>query len=48
MKENRKIEELTLMFATHAKTVLKEPTLGWKPELNNEIAVFHRICQDAA
>jgi hypothetical protein len=37
------------MFATHAKTVLKkEPTLGWKPELNNQIAVFHRICQDAA
>ncbi|KAF9021669.1 hypothetical protein BDZ89DRAFT_1071208 [Hymenopellis radicata] len=44
MKENRKIEELILMFATHATGVLKkEPTLagdGWKLELNKHIAIF--------
>ncbi|KAL1692603.1 hypothetical protein GGG16DRAFT_89763 [Schizophyllum commune] len=44
MKENRKIEELILMFATHATGVLKkEPTLagdGWKIELNKQIAQF--------
>ena len=44
MKENRKIEELILMFATNATNVLKkEPTLagdGWKVELNNHIAQF--------
>jgi hypothetical protein len=44
MKENRKIEELILMFATNATGVLKkEPSLagdGWKLELNNQIAQF--------
>ncbi|KAF8622282.1 hypothetical protein AX15_007148 [Amanita polypyramis BW_CC] len=47
MKENRKIEELILMFATHATTVLKkEPTLandGWKTELDNHIAQFVKM-----
>ncbi|KAH9477087.1 hypothetical protein JR316_0011003 [Psilocybe cubensis] len=50
MKENRKIEELILMFATHATSVLKkEPTLagdGWKPELNNQIAHFIKLLRE--
>ncbi|KAJ7938355.1 hypothetical protein B0H13DRAFT_1698484 [Mycena leptocephala] len=50
MKENRKIEELILMFATHATTVLKkEPTLagdGWKLELNNHIAIFVKMLRE--
>ena len=50
MKENRKIEELILMFATHATSVLKkEPTLagdGWKLELNNQIALFIRLLRE--
>lgn len=47
MKENRKIEELILMFATHATQVLKkEPTLvgdRWKSELNTQIGVFVKL-----
>ncbi|TFK96931.1 hypothetical protein BDV98DRAFT_607974 [Pterulicium gracile] len=47
IKENRKIEELILMFATDATTVLrKEPSLsgdGWKLELNNHISQFVRM-----
>ncbi|KAG5652063.1 hypothetical protein H0H81_006460 [Sphagnurus paluster] len=50
MKENRKIEELILMFATHATAVLrKEPTLageGWKLELNNQIAQFVKMLRE--
>ena len=50
MKENRKIEELILMFATHSTSVLKkEPTLagdGWKLELNNQIALFIRLLRE--
>lgn len=50
MKENRKIEELILMFATHATQVLKkEPSLagdGWKIELNNQIAQFVTLLRD--
>ncbi|KAJ3516308.1 hypothetical protein NLJ89_g1203 [Agrocybe chaxingu] len=50
MKENRKIEELILMFATHATSVLKkEPTLagdGWKLELNNQIAQFIKLLRE--
>jgi len=50
MKENRKIEELILMFATHATPVLKkEPTLagdGWKLELNNQIAQFIKLLRE--
>ncbi|KAG6841782.1 hypothetical protein C0991_006666 [Blastosporella zonata] len=50
MKENRKIEELILMFATHATAVLrKEPTLagdGWKYELNSHIAQFVKMLRE--
>jgi hypothetical protein len=50
IKENRKIEELILVFATDATAVLKkEPTLGgdgWKYELNNQIAHFVRILRE--
>ncbi|OCH90864.1 hypothetical protein OBBRIDRAFT_887390 [Obba rivulosa] len=50
MKENRKIEELILMFATNTTNVLKkEPTLagdGWKLELNNHIAHFIRLLRE--
>ncbi|KAF8578886.1 hypothetical protein K439DRAFT_1360906 [Ramaria rubella] len=50
MKENRKIEELILMFATTSTTALKkDPQLvgdGWKIELNNQIAQFVRILRD--
>lgn len=50
MKENRKIEELILMFATHATGVLKkEPSLagdGWKFELNNQIAQFIKLLRE--
>jgi hypothetical protein len=47
MKENRKIEELILMFVTTASAALrKDPSLAgdkWKIELNNQIAQFIRI-----
>ncbi|KAJ6581995.1 hypothetical protein B0H19DRAFT_1117211 [Mycena capillaripes] len=50
MKENRKIEELILTFATQATAVLKkEPTLageGWKLEVNNQIGVFVRMLRE--
>jgi hypothetical protein len=50
MKENRKIEELILMFATHATGVLKkEPSLagdGWKLELNNQISQFVKMLRE--
>lgn len=50
MKENRKIEELILMFATHATGVLKkEPSLageGWKLELNNQISLFVKMLRE--
>ncbi|KAG6861800.1 hypothetical protein C0995_011680 [Termitomyces sp. Mi166 len=50
MKENRKIEELILLFATHATAVLKkEPSLsgdGWKIELNNHIAQFVKMLRE--
>ena len=50
MKENRKIEELILMFATHSTSVLKkEPSLagdGWKVELNNQISQFVKILRE--
>jgi len=50
MKENRKIEELILMFVTTSTTALKkDPQLavddGWKLELNNQIAQFILILQ---
>lgn len=47
MKENRKIEELILMFVSTATASLKkDPSLSgdkWKLELNNQIAQFVRI-----
>ncbi|KAF8654738.1 hypothetical protein AX16_003393 [Volvariella volvacea WC 439] len=50
MKENRKIEELILMFATHSTPILKkEPSLqgdAWKFELNRHIGLFVRILRD--
>ena len=50
MKENRKIEELILMFATNATNVLKkDPSLAgdkWKNELNNQIALFVKLLHD--
>jgi hypothetical protein len=50
MKDNRKIEELILMFATHATGVLKkEPSLagdGWKVELNSQIALFVKLLRE--
>jgi len=50
MKENRSIEELILMFASQATTVLrKEPTLAddaWKVEVNNQIAQFVKMLRD--
>jgi hypothetical protein len=50
MKENRKIEELILMFVTTATAALKkDPQLsgdGWKTELENQIANFIRILRE--
>jgi hypothetical protein len=50
MKENRKIEELILMFATNTTNVLKkDPSLAgdkWKNELNNQIALFVTLLRD--
>jgi hypothetical protein len=50
MKENRKIEELILTFATHATNSLKkDPSLvgdGWKVELNNQIGLFVKLLRD--
>lgn len=50
MKENRKIEEMILMFATNATNVLrKEPTLAgdrWKVELNNHISQFIKLLRE--
>lgn len=51
MKENRKIEELILMFATHATGVLKKDQSlsgdGWKIELNNHIAQFVKLLRES-
>lgn len=50
MKENRKIEDLILMFATTATAVLrKDPQLaddGWKVELNNQISHFIKVLRE--
>ena len=51
MKENRKIEELILLFATHATSVLrKDPTLTadgkWNVELNNHIVQFVKLLRE--
>jgi hypothetical protein len=52
MKENRKIEELILMFATHATSVLrKDPTLTadgkWNVELNSHIVQFVKLLRES-
>lgn len=50
MKENRKIEELILLFATTATGILKrDPSLAgdtWKLELNKHIAAFVRMLRE--
>ncbi|EIN05310.1 hypothetical protein PUNSTDRAFT_92196 [Punctularia strigosozonata HHB-11173 SS5] len=50
MKDNRKIEDLILMFVTNTTNALKkEPSLGtdgWKTELNNQIATFIRLLRE--
>jgi hypothetical protein len=51
MKENRKIEELILLFATQATSVLrKDPTLTadgkWNIELNNHIVQFVKLLRE--
>ncbi|KAH7100511.1 hypothetical protein BKA62DRAFT_620047 [Auriculariales sp. MPI-PUGE-AT-0066] len=50
MRENRKIEELILTFATTATSALrKDPQLaddGWKVELNKQLAQFIHILRD--
>ncbi|KAL5479036.1 hypothetical protein ACEPAI_2324 [Sanghuangporus weigelae] len=50
MKENRKIEELILMFATTATSILKrDPSLAgdtWKLELNKHIGMFVRMLRE--
>ena len=52
MKENRKIEELILMFASHATGVLrKDATLSadgkWNVELNNHIVQFIKLLRES-
>ncbi len=51
MKENRKIEELILMFASHATPVLrKDPTLTadgkWNVELNNHTVQLVKLIRE--
>ncbi|EPQ30696.1 uncharacterized protein PFL1_01597 [Pseudozyma flocculosa PF-1] len=48
MKENRKIEELILIFVTTAQGSLKKRLPGdeWKEELNNQVGHFVRIIRD--
>ncbi|KAG8766230.1 hypothetical protein FRC12_007013 [Ceratobasidium sp. 428] len=51
MKENRRIEELILMYVTSSTTILKKDKAlegdGWKIELNKQVAIFIRILRDA-
>lgn len=48
MKENRKIEELILIFVTTAQASLKKRLPGdeWKEELNNQVGHFVRIIRE--
>ncbi|KAJ1301450.1 hypothetical protein OPQ81_008708 [Rhizoctonia solani] len=51
MKDNRRIEELILMYVTSSTTILKKDKLlaeadGWKPELNKQVAIFIRILRE--
>ncbi|PWN50695.1 hypothetical protein IE53DRAFT_82315 [Violaceomyces palustris] len=49
MKENRKIEELILIFVTTAQASLKKRLPGdeWKQELNNQVGQFVRIIRES-
>ncbi|KAG9089787.1 hypothetical protein FS749_001057 [Ceratobasidium sp. UAMH 11750] len=51
MKENRRIEELILMYVTSSTPILKKDKAldgdGWKIELNKQVAIFIRILRDA-
>ncbi|KAG9095248.1 hypothetical protein FRC06_009982 [Ceratobasidium sp. 370] len=51
MKENRRIEELILMYVTSSTAILKKDKAldgdGWKIELNKQVAIFIRILRDA-
>jgi hypothetical protein len=50
MKENRRIEELILMYVTSATTILRRDKMlegdGWKVELNKQVAVFIKILRE--
>lgn len=50
MKENRRIEELILMYVTSSTTILKKDKVlegdGWKLELNKQVAIFIRILRE--
>ncbi len=48
MKENRKIEELILIFVTTAQASLKKRSVGdeWKQELNNQVGLFVNIIRE--
>ncbi|EST05967.1 Mammalian uncoordinated homology 13, subgroup, domain 2 [Kalmanozyma brasiliensis GHG001] len=48
MKENRKIEELILIFVTTAQGSLKKRSAGdeWKQELNNQVGHFVNIIRE--
>ncbi len=48
MKENRKIEELILIFVTTAQASLKKRSAGdeWKQELNNQVGHFVTIIRE--
>nr|QBH67539.1 C2 domain protein [Ustilago esculenta] len=48
MKENRKIEELILIFVTTAQASLKKRSVGdeWKHELNNQVGQFVTIIRE--
>lgn len=50
MKENRRIEEVILMYVTSSTSILKkDKTLegdGWKIELNKQVAIFIRILRE--
>ncbi|KAF8756018.1 Munc13 (mammalian uncoordinated) homology domain [Rhizoctonia solani] len=51
MKENRRIEELILMYVTSSTTILKKDKQlseadGWKLELNKQVAIFIRILRE--
>lgn len=48
MKENRKVEELILVFVTSAQGALRKRMEGdaWKEELNKQVAIFVKIIRE--